>query len=331
MDANDSPKTLQQAIRLYSDLKLCERTLADARWPNGVECPTCGRKDASYLENQRRWQCKTKHPKRQFSVKIGTIFEDSPIGLDKWFTAIWLIASAKNGISSYELHRSVGVTQKTAWFMLHRIRLAMQTRSFAKFSGKVEVDETFIGGQARFMHKEKREKVMRGRPTGRWHRTAVVGAIKRTSADGPSQAAVRVIPNTRRKTVMPFVNEYVSRDGTVLYSDALKSYEQPPRNPWTGEARPEAYEHQVIDHAVSYVQGDIHTNSAENFWALVKRMLRGTYVSVEPFHLFRYLDEQVYRFNTRKQSDGARFSEMLGRLAGRRLTYTDLTGQAAGA
>lgn len=128
MKANGGPKTLQQAIQHFSDLDICQQALAEARWPDGVECPHCGGRDVAYLVNQRRWQCKAKHPKRQFSVKVGTIFEDSPIGLDKWFTAIWLIASAKNGISSYELHRSIGVTQKTAWFMLHRIRLTMQTQ-----------------------------------------------------------------------------------------------------------------------------------------------------------------------------------------------------------
>src|SRR5687767_9264282 len=202
MAANDSPKTLQEAVIHYADRDVCQEALVAARWPDGVECPTCGRTDVAYLANQRRWQCKGKHPKRQFSAKVGTIFEDSPISLSKWFVAIWLISSAKNGISSYELHRAIGVTQKTGWFMLHRIRLAMQAGGFEKkFEGRVEVDETFIGGQARFMHKAKRDKVMRGMITGQWHRTIVVGAIQRTSDGGPSQAVVRVVPNTRRKSV----------------------------------------------------------------------------------------------------------------------------------
>src|SRR5687768_5690541 len=206
MDANDSPKTLQEAVIYYADKDTCQKALVAARWPNGVVCPTCGRTDVAYLENQKRWQCKSKHPQRQFSAKKGTIFEDSPISLSEWFVAIWLISSAKNGISSYELHRAIGVTQKTAWFMLHRIRLAMQAGGFEKkFQGRVEVDETFIGGQARYMHKAKREKAMRGMVAGRWHRTAVVGAIQRGENGEPSQVAARVIPNTRRATVMPFV------------------------------------------------------------------------------------------------------------------------------
>jgi transposase-like protein len=155
MAANKAPKTLLEAIRYYSDLDICQQELAEARWPDGVECPTCGRKDAGYLAAQRRWQCRSKHPKRQFSVKTGTIFEDSPLGLDKWFAAMWMIAGAKNGISSYEIHRALGVTQKTAWFMLHRIRLAMQTKSFNKIDGEVEVDETFIGGKARNTHAKR--------------------------------------------------------------------------------------------------------------------------------------------------------------------------------
>ena len=326
MAANDSPKTLQEAVIYYSDLKVCQDALVAARWPNGVVCPTCGRTDVAYLENQKRWQCKGKHPQRQFSAKKGTIFEDSPIPLQKWFVAIWLISSAKNGISSYELHRAIGVTQKTGWFMLHRIRLAMQAGGFEKkFQGRVEVDETFIGGQARYMHKAKREKAMRGMISGQWHRTIVVGAFQRATEDSPSQAVVRVVPNTRRKSLMPFVREHVSREKATIYTDANRSYEQPIT--WNGERHPEAFDRRVIDHAVSYVQGEVHTNSAENFWALVKRMLRGTYVSVEPFHLFRYLDEEVLRFNTRKMTDADRFKSMTARVVGKRLTYAELIGQ----
>src|SRR5687768_9878769 len=179
MDANDSPKTLQEAVIYYADKDTCQKALVAARWPNGVVCPTCGRTDVAYLENQRRWQCKGKHPKRQFSAKVGTIFEDSPISLSKWFVAIWLIGSAKNGISSYEIHRSIGVTQKTGWFMLHRIRLAMQTKSFDKMGGTVEVDETFIGAKARNMHKSKKDRVLNGKKGGLSGKMAVMGILQR--------------------------------------------------------------------------------------------------------------------------------------------------------
>jgi transposase-like protein len=236
-----------------------------------------------------------------------------------------LLTNCKNGISSYELARALGVTQKTAWFMLARLRMALQSDT-EKFDGEVEVDETFIGGQARNMHKGKRARVMQGKIAGRSHLTAVVGAIKRGVDGAPSQVAVRVVPNTRRKSVMPFVNQHVSREDAILYTDSLKSYEQPPINPWTGERTSEAFDHRVIDHAVSYVQGDIHTNSAENFWSLVKRMLKGTYVSTEPFHLVRYLDEQVFRFNNRKKTDAMRFALGLKGIINKRLTYVALTG-----
>jgi transposase-like protein len=148
------PKTLQQAILYFADADNCLNWMAKLRWPKGVECPTCGRTDARFLANQRKWQCKSVHHHRQFSVKVGTIFEDSPIPLDKWLVAVWLIANCKNGISSYEIHRAIGVTQKSAWFMLHRIRLAMQTKPFLKLGGngsEVEADESFIGGAARNM------------------------------------------------------------------------------------------------------------------------------------------------------------------------------------
>src|SRR5688500_698160 len=177
MAANENPKTLQQAIQHFSNLDVCQAALAEARWPDGVECPHCGSREVSYLTNQRRWQCKTKHPRRQFSVKVGTIFEDSPIGLDKWFVAIWLISSAKNGISSYELHRAIGVTQKSAWFMLQRIRLAMQTQAFSKMSGHVEADETFIGGKARNMSQARKTAKGISQKTSFAGKVAVMGLL----------------------------------------------------------------------------------------------------------------------------------------------------------
>jgi transposase-like protein len=299
--AAHTPKTLREAIIYFADYENCRKAVEAIRWPDGVvKCPTCGSEKVTYLATQRRWKCYSKHPKPQFSLKVGTIFEDSPIGLEKWLPALWMVTACKNGISSYELARALGVTQKTAWFMLSRLRLALQSDT-EKFSGHVEVDETFIGGAARNMHPGKRQRVMKGKVAGRSHLTAVVGAIQRGTDDRPSQVAVRVVPNTRRKSVMPFVHEQVSKENTVLFTDSLRPYEQPPVSPWTGRPVETVYEHQVIDHAISYVQGDIHTNGAENFWSLVKRMLRGTYVSVEPFHLFRYLDEQVFLSTTARE------------------------------
>src|SRR5574340_854694 len=153
------PQTLTDAVVYFSDQNNCLNYLASRRWPNGVTCPTCGSKDVGFIASRRIWQCKTRHPKAQFSVKTGTIFEDSPLGLDKWLPAVWMIASNRNGISSWELSRALGVTQKTAWFMLHRIRLAMQDeRRGGKLGGEVEVDESYIGGKARHMHRYRKAR-----------------------------------------------------------------------------------------------------------------------------------------------------------------------------
>jgi hypothetical protein len=311
-----SPKTLIEAVRYFDDPDVCNAFLAELRWPNGITCPTCDAPEPRYIATRRLWECKTKHPKKQFSVKVGTIFEDSPIGLDKWLTAVWLIANAKNGISSYELERAIGVTQTTAWFMLHRIRLAMQSGDFRPMGGQVEVDETFIGGKARFMHKAKRAKKITG--TGGAGKAAVMGLLERHGPDGHSVVRAALIANTRRRSLSPKVRANVEI-GAEVFSDALKSYAD-----LGGD-----YRHQVIDHAEKYVEGQIHTNGIENFWSLLKRALKGTYVSVEPFHLFRYLDEEAFRFNARTTDDAGRFVAVLRAAVGRRLTYDELTGKGA--
>lgn len=315
MDATTGPRTLQEAILHYSDIDVCQNELVAARWPDGVICPTCGSRKVGYLAKQRRWQCAEKHSRRQFSVKVGTIFEDSPISLSKWFVAIWLIGSAKNGISSYEIHRSIGVTQKTGWFMLHRIRLAMQTKSFDKMGGTVEVDETFIGAKARNMHKSKKDRVLKGKKGGLSGKMAVMGLLQRGEDERHSTIRLRVVEHVKRGHLLPHVKENVDASAN-LYTDALPSY-----YPLKDE-----YAHKVIDHANKYVDGIVHTNGMENFWSLLKRTLGGTYVSVMPFHLFRYLDEQAYRFNTRKAKDGERFADITTRVTGRRVTYKELIG-----
>lgn len=313
MAANDSPKTLQAAILHFADLDVCQDALVAARWPDGVICPTCGSREVGYLANQRRWQCRAKHARRQFSVKVGSIFEDSPISLSKWFVAIWLISSAKNGISSYEIHRAIGVTQKTAWFMLHRIRLAMQTKSFNKIGGEIEVDETYIGGKARNMHKSKRRRIGISLNNSMAGKAAVMGLLERHGKDGHSTIRTAVLSGRKKGHLQPVVHEHVEA-GSTIHTDAHFSYQGLEKD----------FVHNVIDHAEKYVDGQIHTNGCENFWSLLKRALKGTYVSVEPFHLFRYLDEEAFRFNTRKATDGTRFEEMTKRVIGRRLTYNTL-------
>ena len=283
------PKTLQEAILYFADLVNCREYLVARRWPNGVTCPRCGSQNVLFLEKYNRWHCREKHNAPQFTLKTGTIMEDSPIGLDKWMTAMWQIVNCKNGISSYEIHRALGITQKTAWFLDHRIRLALTSGSFEKLTGEIEADETFIGGKARNMHVGKRQRRITG--TGGKDKTAVMGIMERGG-----KVRTVVIANRKKKALQAEVKKHVEA-GSALYTDALLSYEG-----LAGD-----YAHQVVDHAVQYVDGRVHTNGLENFWSLLKRGIAGTYVSVEPFHLFRYLDEQAYRFNNRKMNDAERF------------------------
>lgn len=249
--------------------------------------------------------------RKQFSPKVGTIFEDSAIGLDKWMIAIWLITNAKNGVSSWELHRGIGVTQKTAWFMLQRIRLAMQTGTFEKVSGQVEVDETFVGGKSRNMHKWVRERKITG--TGGKDKTIVAAVLER---GGKVHAKVRA--SRKKKDLHDFVRQHV-KPGSEIFTDALKSY----------EGLESEYIHDFVDHAVEYVKDQVHTNGLENFWSLLKRCLYGTYISVEPFHLFRYVDEQAFRFNERKDEhgDAGRFHKVISGCMNKRLTYKEVTGK----
>src|SRR5450432_1907638 len=305
------PKSLQEAIVYFSNPDNCIDYLAIRRWPNGkVVCPTCGSGKVKFNPNRRLWQCSTHHAKRQFSVKVGTVMEDSAIPLDKWMTATWMVTNCKNGVSSYEIARDVKVTQKSAWFMLHRIRLAMQDDFFgSKLGGEVEVDETFIGGKARNMHVSERKRRITG--TGTKDKTAVMGILER---GGKVRASV--VPNRKKHALQAKVKKHVEA-GAALYTDALLSY----------EGLASDYAHQVVDHAVEYVNGRIHTNGLENFWSLLKRGIAGTYVSVEPFHLFRYLDEQSFRYNNRKGNDSSRFNLAISQIVGKRLTFAQLTGK----
>jgi transposase-like protein len=302
------PSSLIEAVRYFSDLDFCTKYLAELRWPDGPVCPRCEGREHSYLTTRRVWKCKS--CKKQFSVKVGTIFEDSPIGLDKWMVGIWLIANSKNGISSHEVGRALGISQKSAWFVLHRIRLAMRTGSFEMMNGEVEVDETYIGGKARNMHKSQRPKVGRGRSTQ--NKTPVVGIIER---DGKVRALV--VDDVKRRTLQSYVRDAVE-SGATVYTDEMPSY--------TGLNRD--YDHRTVNHAIEYVDGELHTNHIENFWSLLKRGLNGTYVSVRPFHLFRYLDERIFTFNERELTDLERFHKVLSQVTGRRLTWARLTAKA---
>jgi transposase-like protein len=312
----ESPKTLQDAILHFANYENCKQFMIELRWPDGkVKCPHCDSEHVTYLAKARVWKCYAKHDRPRFSLKTGTIFEDSPISLDKWLTAVWLIVNCRNGVSSYEVHRDLGITQKSAWFMDHRIRFALHSGSFENMlSGEVEADETFIGGKARNMHADKRAIKITG--TGGKDKTMVMGILERGG-----KVRTKVVENRKKKALQAEVREHVEA-GSALYTDALKSYDGL-----------DEFQHQVVDHAIEYVRGHVHTNGMENYWSLVKRGLHGTYISVEPFHLFRYLDEQAFRYNNRKHEDGTkvsdfdRFAIAMSQIVGKRLTWKHLTGK----
>lgn len=312
-----APATLQEAIIHYADFENCKAFMVNLRWPDGkVLCPNCGSDNVDYLPNARVYKCYEKHARQKFSLKVGTIFEDSPISLEKWLPVMWLVVNCKNGVSSWEIHRAMGVSQKTAWFMLQRARLAMQDNvTGGKLSGEVEVDETFIGGKARNMHGNVKARKIQGRrgPEGK----AIVAAV----LERGGKVRAKVVDKRKKKDLQALVRDNVE-PGSALYSDALKSYEG-----LHGE-----FVHQVIDHAVAYVDGQVHTNGMENFWSLLKRGVKGTYVSVEPYHLFRYVDEQAFRFNNRiDMNDSDRFVAVMKQIVGKRLTYSELIGVGAAA
>jgi transposase-like protein len=308
------PKTLQQATISFADPDNCREYVVPRRWNDGeVKCPTCGSSKVKFQPQHNRWQCSNRHPKRQFTLKTGTVMEDSPLGMDKWLMAMWLVASNRNGISSWELHRALGITQKSAWFLLHRIRLAMQDEGHGgKLSGEVEVDETFIGGKARNMHASKKRRVLGGKGGGAVGKTAVQGLLARHGI-----VHTKVVGEAKRGILVENVKDTVEAGAQVFTDDAAAYY-----------GMLTEYDHQIINHAETYVKGNVHTNGIENFWALLKRGLNGTYVSVEPFHLFRYVDEAAFRFNNRlPMSDADRFSYLVRKIVGKRLTYAELTGK----
>ncbi|SRR5579871_151281 len=319
------PKTLQEAILYFASPANCREYLVARRWPDGVVCPRCGSQAVSFLQKYNRWQCSVHHDARQFTLKTGTIMEDSPIGLDKWLMAMWMLGNCKNGVSSYEIHRAIKVTQKSAWFMLQRIRLAMQDDltggSLGSEGGPVEVDEAFIGGKARNMHRSKYRRVRMATEAktlqGGGGKTVLLGMLERGK-----RVRATVIADRKTRTIRPEIIANVEA-GSTIHSDEFGGN-------WKMDDR---YEHKIVNHLEKYVDGQVHTNGIENFWSLLKRGLGGTYVSVEPFHLFRYVDEQAFRYNNRKDANGAkltdsdRFSTLVSQVIGKRLTFAEVTGK----
>jgi transposase-like protein len=318
-------KTLQQAIQYFGDKENCRQFMAFIRWLDGnVQCPYCGATKLTWLAKANVYRCYGEHAKQKFSLKVGTVFEDSPIGLDKWLPAVWLLANCKNGISSYELHRAIGVTQKSAWFMLHRIRVAMESQSFLKMGGPeggpVEVDETFVGPNTRKMHASKLAK----RHLGTKYKMGipVMGMLDRELR----QVRAKVVPNVKREVLQNEILNNIEKKSTV-YTDGYPSYDT---------LKAQDFVHDTVNHVTEYVRGNVHTQGIENFWSLLKRGLRGTYVAVEPFHLDAYVAEQVFRYNNRSTKDNPltdadRFMLAVSQISGKRLTYAELTGKVPGA
>lgn len=324
----ETPSTLQEAITHFANPENCREFMVSVRWPDGkVKCPHCESEKVTYLAKAKVYRCYGDHPKQKFSLKVGTIFEDSPIGLEKWLPCVWLIVNCKNGISSYEVHRALGVTQKTAWFMLHRIRLAMKTGTFTKLggsdSGPVEMDETFVGANARWMSRSRKAKKQalaneRGEKYRYLGKTIVMGMLDRNLR----QVRAMVIPDVKRSTLQEKILKHVET-GSHVMTDDFPTYQY---------ILADKFAHDVVNHMETYVDGQIHTNGIENFWSCLKRGLRGTYVAVEPYHLERYVDEQVFRFNNRatkdnQLNDADRFHLALSQIVGKRLTYAELTGK----
>ena len=316
------PKSLQEAILYFAKPENCREYLVARRWPDGVVCPRCESKNVLFLEKYNRWHCREKHGAPQFTLKTQTIFEDSPIPLSKWLMAMWMLCNCKNGVSSWEIHRSLKVTQKSAWFMLGRLRLALQDKaSGGKLGGPdtapAEVDETFIGGKARFMHRAKRERLSGEAGMQGGHGKAVVmGLLERGG-----KVKTAVIPHRRQNIPEKIVRELVE-PGTEIHTDEFMGY----NNLKNG------YVHKVVNHLEGYVKENVHTNGIENFWSCLKRGIGGTYIAVEPFHLFRYVDEQAFRFNNRATkynplNDSDRFDAAVRQIVGKRLTYAELTGK----
>jgi transposase-like protein len=330
-DDKNFPKTLSAAIRYFADPDVCVDFVAAMRWPDGAICPHCQGKKVSYLSTRRIWKCMAKDCHKQFSVKTQSVFEDSPVALDKWLTATWMVVNCKNGISSHELHRALGVTQKSAWFMLHRIRVALAGGTWEKLGGEgggkpVEVDETFVGGDPRKMHKDRRLELVRKRnEIANWlatekytNKIPVMGMLDRESR----KVRAKVVPNVRRETLQNEILDHI-QGGSEIYTDASSSY--------LG-LKAQKYIHETVNHVEEYVRGQVHTQGIENFWSLLKRTLRGTYVSTEPFHLDRYIAEQVFRYNNRATKDNPlddadRFMLAVSQIYGKRLTYKELTGK----
>ncbi len=312
-----APATLLEAVTYFSDPDRAHEYATAMRWPSGVACPRydCGSAAVRFVKTRRLWVCKDCN--RQFTAKVGTVFEDSPIPFTKWLPAIWLLSANKNGISSYELGKALKVTQRTAWFILHRIRLALKDDEALQLSGEVEADETYVGGKLRHKRRYHQHVPSGIKRMGTAGKVPILGILQRGKDGKPSKVRGWVLPNARKKSMLPKLYETVEH-GSHLFTDNAHHYAHAHHD----------YVHSVVNHAKEYVSRDgAHVNNIECFWSVLKRTLGGTYIAPRPKHLERYLDEQIFRFNTREDKDGDRFNKALKATDGKRLTYKALVSK----
>lgn len=301
-------KSLPDLLNSFQDEQTCREYLAIQRWGKKPVCVHCGNMENIYtIEGGKRYKCSG--CKKKFSVTVGTIFEKSHISLNIWFAAIYLATAHKKGISSLQLSRDLGITQKSAWFVLHRVREMLREKNPEILTGTVEADETFVGGKNKNRHASKKVEESQGRSVK--DKTPVFGVIQRGG-----KLNTRVVPDTKAKTLKPIVAELVER-GAIVVTDEWNAYKGLTKD----------YAHHVIRHRDNeYMRDGMHTNTIEGFWSLFKRGIYGIYHYASPKHLHRYTDEFSYRYNTRKELDQERFSSSLTRADGR-LTYKQLTAK----
>ncbi len=307
--------TLKQIMRMFPDDETAERWFTEQRWPNGVCCPECGSVNVQTECKHKTmpYRCREKECGKKFSAKTGTVMESSKIGYQDWIIATFEIMTSLKSVSSMKLHRDLGITQKSAWFLAQRLRVAL-SQDVPTFSGPVEVDETYFGGKRRNMSKSKRKQLTGRGPSGK---TAVVGAKDRRS----NRVSAKVVNSTDQPTLQGFIVANVE-DGAKVYTDDHGGYEGLPN-------------HESVRHSLSeYVKGDVHTNGIESFWSMLKRAHKGTFHKLSPKHLDRYVQEFAGRHNLREQDTIDQLAAISGGMEGKRLRYRTLiasNGLASGA